>query len=113
MMLSEEKYAQMLVEEEKRIVRELKELGATLIILFGSRVRGKADLLADLDMLVVVESHLPFVERAGWFYRRLAPRVAADILFYTPGEWEKVQETPFIKEGIREGRVLYAQKPVG
>jgi predicted nucleotidyltransferase len=108
--VKEKEYGKLLRRELSRIVRELKRLKAKKVILFGSFARGRADLFTDLDLIVVLESELPFVERTGWLYRQLVPRVAVDILPYTPLEWEKVQERPFIQKAISEGKVLYAQR---
>ncbi|MGQ9779767.1 MAG: nucleotidyltransferase domain-containing protein [Bacillota bacterium] len=99
--------AALLAEELERLKRELAGMGAKKIVLFGSYARGRADALTDLDLMVVMESDLPFVERLGMLYRRLAPRVAVDILAYTPEEWRKMQETPFVRRALKEGRVLY------
>lgn len=58
---------------------------------------------------MILDSELPFIERTGWLYRQLAPRVAADILVYTPEEWERVQGRPFIQKALSEGEVLYEE----
>lgn len=54
-----------------------------------------------------MESGLPFVERMGRIYRQVAPRVAADILVYTPEEWERMRERPFFGEALLTGKVPY------
>ncbi len=102
--------AEILEEELRRLTECLKDLGAEKIILFGSYARGRRDALTDLDLLVVMESDEPFVRRAAGVYGKLMPRVAADILVYTPGEWQEVKERPFIKKALEEGRVLYEKR---
>ncbi|MDI6894448.1 MAG: nucleotidyltransferase domain-containing protein [Bacillota bacterium] len=100
-------HADLLKSELHRIANQFRQMGARKIILFGSYARGRADALTDLDLVVVMDSELPFVERTAEVYRRIVPRVAADILVYTPGEWERMQDRPFGQQVLREGRVLY------
>jgi len=104
---AEKEYKTLLETELERITRELKQLGAQKIILFGSYARGHADLFTDLDIIAVLKSDLPFMERIGFIYGKIVPRVAADILVYTPEEWQTVREKPFFKKATAEGRVLY------
>lgn len=106
----ERKYAVLLRTELDRLVQRLRELGASKIVLFGSYARGREDLCTDLDLFVVMESDLPFVERTAWLYRELSPRVACDILAYTPREWEAMQERSFVREALRRGEVLYEKE---
>ena len=96
-----------LQKELTRIVNKLRELDAEKVILFGSYAQGRADLFTDLDIIVVLDTDLPYVERSGYIYRELSPRVAADVLVYTPQEWQKMQGRPFIKQALKEGKVLY------
>jgi len=99
-----------LEKELNRLTERLIDLGAEKIILFGSYARGRCDALTDLDLIVVMESGEPFVRRAALVYGALVPRVAADILVYTPGEWREVKERPFIKKALGEGRILYEKR---
>ena len=75
---NESAYAALLSEELARITGRLRGLGAERIILFGSYAKGRADPGTDLDLIAVMRSELPFVERTGEIYRELAPRVAVD-----------------------------------
>lgn len=100
-------HADLLKSELHRIENQLRQMGARKIILFGSYARGRADVLTDLDLVVVMDSELPFVQRTAEVYRRIVPRVAADILVYTPDEWQRMQDRPFGQQVLREGKVLY------
>lgn len=91
-----------------RIVARLAELGARLVVLFGSEARGERNPLADLDLLVVLDSDEPFVARTVHLYERLELTVPADILVYTPEEFERMRDTPFVKRALAEGRILHA-----
>ena len=103
----DEKRALFLERELRRMVHRLRQLGAVKVILFGSYARGRVDPLTDLDLIVVLESDLPYLERTAGVYRWVAPRVAADILVYTPEEWANMQGRPFVQRALTEGRVVY------
>ncbi len=98
-----------LESELPRLVEELTGLGARLIVLFGSYAQGRRDLFTDLDLLVVMESEQPFVERLGHIYARLSPKVAADILVYTPAEFEQMKQRRFVRHALSTGQVLHAR----
>ncbi len=100
----------LLESELPRIVEELKRLGAHRIVLFGSYARGRRDLFTDLDLLVVMESQEPFVQRLARVYAKLGPKVAADILVYTPEEFEHMKNRPFVRHALATGKVLYARR---
>lgn len=93
--------------EARRISAEAVKMGARKVILFGSMVRDNAGLSSDLDLLIVMDSDLDFIERTAEIYRRLKPEVGADIMVYTPEELERMKTNPFIRRVISEGRVLY------
>lgn len=76
-------HADLLKSELDRIAGQLRQMGAQKIILFGSYARGRVNALTDLDLVAVMDTDLPFVERTAEVYRRIVPRVAADILVYT------------------------------
>ena len=99
----------LLESELPRIVKQLKALGAQLIVLFGSYAQGRRDLFTDLDLLVVMESDEPFVERLGRMYVTLSPKVAADILVYTPQEFEQMKQRRFVRHALATGTVVYAR----
>ena len=99
---------QALLEAElERMVRILRSLGVKRIVLFGSVARGEVAVWSDLDLIVVLDSELPFIKRLGWLYDHLQPRVGLDLLAYTPQEFEALRERPFLRQALREGKVLY------
>ena len=94
--------------ELERLVEELKKLGALEIIVFGSMARGKVRAGSDLDLIVVMESEERFPDRMARLYEALQPRVACDILAYTPAEFEQMPERSFlIRRALQEGEVLH------
>lgn len=96
-----------LTAELERLAARLRELGASEVWLFGSLARGAVHEGSDLDLLVVMDTPLPFVERLAHVYRELGPKVAADLFIYTPQEMEDLKETnPLVRAALREGRRL-------
>jgi len=98
-----------LVAELHRIVPLLIEIGVSKVILFGSLARHEVEKDSDIDLLVVWETGLPFLERLDVLYRKLLPTVSLDLVCYTPEEFDELQErNPFVQRVAREGVVLYA-----
>ena len=102
-----EAYKKELWQEVERLTAAASQLGLQRVILFGSLVRGEPGLTSDLDMLMVWDTPLGFLERTAELYRCLKPRVAADFLVYTPSEMERMIHTPLVRQALEEGRVLY------
>lgn len=80
------------------------------ISLFGSYARSKADLFTDLDILIIMDTHKPFLERMKEVYALLALPVDADILCYTPQEFERLKKRPFFQKILAEEVILYEKK---
>ncbi|MDW8234321.1 MAG: nucleotidyltransferase domain-containing protein [Roseiflexaceae bacterium] len=94
-------------QEAERLAAEAAALGVQRVILFGSIVRDEDGLMSDLDLLIVWDTPLNFLERTVELYRRLQPRIATDLLVYTPAEMERMAHTPLVRRALQEGRVLY------
>lgn len=77
------------------------------VYLFGSVAAGRRDLLTDLDLVVILDSDEDVVERAAALYRRLEIPVAADILAYTPEEFEEMRDGHFLSYALRNAEVIY------
>ena len=107
-MSSTERLAE-LKQQLDQLVRELKDYGAQKIILFGSAARGDVDEHSDLDLVVVKPTTMGFVERLGDVVRQCPSALCADILVYTPEEFQRMQdcENPFIEVVLKDGRSLY------
>jgi len=93
--------------ELKRIKRALPGLGVTRALLFGSLARGDVRGQSDLDLILIVDTGEPFVERCARVYQALAPAVGMDLLVYTPQEFEAMRERPFLRHALRDAKVIY------
>lgn len=79
------------------------------IILFGSHARGEP--AGDIDVVIIKKTTERFLDRLKAAYERWGLPVAADILVYTPTEWDQMiqEERGFIMRVVKEGREIYAQ----
>lgn len=79
------------------------------IVLFGSYAAGRRDLGTDLDLLIVMDSPEDFVTRTANLHRELRSKVDLDLLVYTPAEFERMRDKPFIRGALENGKVLLAR----
>lgn len=93
--------------ELEHIVRQLRDMGARRIILFGSRARGRARRGSDIDLLVIMDDGRTFKERMRDIYARLETDTDVDILAYSPEEFERIRRRSFFQRIMNEGQVLY------
>ena len=94
----------------KAVRRIARALRPEKIILFGSYAYGNPTLDSDVDLLVVMKTKAPRVERYLAVSRLLMPRpFAVDIIVKTPQEIRTAlkQGDFFIDEIVSQGRVLY------
>ncbi len=90
------------------IVRLLRDYEPERVILFGSRARGDADEHSDYDLIVIKRTTRPFLERMSDMVPYLiAFSRPAEILVYTPEEFERMGETGLGWLAQREGVILY------
>ena len=84
--------------------------GVQRVSLFGSYARGKRDLFTDLDVLVVMDTEEPFLDRLKRLYRLADVGVDLDILCYTPEEFARMKARPFLRHALKDEVVLH-EKP--
>ena len=99
-----------LKEIQKKFTPVLKEKGVERAIVFGSYGRDEADEFSDLDLLIVTETKLPFVERYRdfWALFIISP-TALEMFVYTSEEFERMkrEQNPFITTVLEEGKEIY------
>jgi predicted nucleotidyltransferase len=96
------RYVQILAEEEN----------PEKVIVFGSVASGDVNEWSDIDLVVINNTHLPYLKRLFKIQALLQPQVGTDLLYYTPQEFEKLcQERAFFREEILEkGKVVYERR---
>ena len=95
----------------EEIVQLLRPYEPERIILFGSQARGEADEHSDYDLIVIKRTDRPFLERL----RDMVPYLVqfsrpAEILVYTPDEYERMGETGLGRMVKQEGVTLYERQ---
>jgi predicted nucleotidyltransferase len=103
-----------LAEFAERARAPLEEAGAERAVAFGSWARGEADAWSDLDLVVVLDTDLPFVERGNRLAKLVeALPVAVDLLVYTRAEFARgMAERRGVFDALaREGVTLYERPP--
>jgi predicted nucleotidyltransferase len=104
-------FAVPVVETLPEVVRRIaRALQPERIVLFGSYACGTPTPDSDVDLLVVMETSAPPLERYLAVSRLLRPRpFPVDILVKTPAEVKHALEAGdfFIREILSQGQVLY------
>ena len=78
-----------------------------LVPLYPDPLRGMG--LGNADSIKKTDKKFP--DRLDEFYDHLKPRVAVDILVYTPEEFEKMKgSNQFIRHALKNGRILYEKQ---
>jgi uncharacterized protein len=80
------------------------------VILFGSFAEGEVQEWSDIDLVIIKETTLPFLQRLKEVALLCLARVGVDYLVYTPEEFAQmiVEKNPFIiEEVLGKGKVLY------
>jgi len=80
-------------------------------ILFGSFARGEADVVSDVDLMLVEASDARFTERGLRHLALFRMGFALDLLIYTPEEFDRMKSEgrPFIETICREGVEIHAR----
>ena len=106
-----EEHQALLEQALQDLVERLKAMeGVHRISLFGSFVRGRRDLFTDLDILVVMDTPMSYVERLRFLYSQVNVPVDLDMLCYTPREFQSLQGTGRLRRILQEERVLYERQ---
>jgi len=103
-------YRELLRRSVDTVVSRLSGPAVERISLFGSYARGRADLFTDLDILVIMQTDRPFIERAGEIHSMLRLPVDADVICYTPEEFGRMRDSAFVRKILEDEVVLYEKK---
>lgn len=82
------------------------------VSLFGSFAQGRRDLFTDLDILVVMDTSMSFVERLRFLYSKVNVPVDLDMLCYTPQEFQSLKSSGRLRRILQEEQVLYERQPL-
>ena len=114
---SEPEYLRLSTDERIRVLlHSLLTHRPERIYLFGSAACGEADELSDLDVVIILDSPLPFLERLAHLARYIPGESGAvDLLAYTPAEWEQMLSAgnAFAEMVAEEGKLLYDRASQG
>jgi predicted nucleotidyltransferase len=98
-------------ELRSQICSHLSSTNVVRAIVFGSYARGDADVVSDLDLLIIEPTTLPFLDRGRQHLQLFRMGVGVDLLVYTPDEYERLKREghPLIARVEREGVTVYAR----
>lgn len=80
------------------------------IIVFGSVAKGTADENSDLDLLVIMDSDLPRIQRSIDVKMSLGNiKIPLDLLVFTPEEIDEEKDDRYsiVSEAFRSGEIVY------
>lgn len=81
-------------------------------IVFGSFAVGDISKRSDLDLILIMETDKRFLDRYDGIYPEITDAIkhrAVDLLIYTPGEFQKMQDEPFMRRAVNQGVVFYGR----
>lgn len=92
----------------EKIRRQLEDMGALKIVLFGSYAHGRIRSWSDLDIISVMPSTRTGKEWMQKIYDEIEREVDCDILAYTKEELERITPVSrFLRHALTTGRVIY------
>lgn len=99
----------LLDEIRRRLAPILERKGVSKAILFGSYARGTADVRSDIDLIIVDDQELRYLDRLDKHFTEIseALSVPVDLFVYTPVELDRMADRPFIGRALREGVILF------
>jgi uncharacterized protein len=102
-----------LKEALEQILRTLRtQYHPEKVILFGSMATNEVEEWSDLDLVVIKDTSLPFLQRSKEVALLCLAPVGVDYLVYTPDEFDQMlaEGNPFTAEVVRTGKVVYERK---
>jgi predicted nucleotidyltransferase len=98
-------------EVRRRIWEYAAGAGVARAIVFGSFARGDADVVSDVDVILIESTSRPVLERGLAHLPLFRMGLGVDLLVYTPEEYERLKAKghPLIERVEREGITVYAR----
>lgn len=95
------------------IIEIAKAHGAELVILFGSRAKGKEREQSDIDICIVADTDNKR-RLAATISEEIQNELPVDVLVYTSSEWADCikDRTSFASKILNEGKILYGQQTI-
>jgi predicted nucleotidyltransferase len=93
-----------------RLIKSLLPYDPERLYLFGSWARGEEDDLSDLDLVIIKQTEVPFLDRLREVASLLPAEIGGvDILVYTPDEFAVMQQNgnAFAEMITEEARLIY------
>lgn len=95
-------------QKVREIINQLKPYHPEKIILFGSYASGQQKEDSDIDIVVIKNTNLPFLDRQKQVHMLLRTFTPVDVFVFTPEEFKKGKHhNLFLKEAAEMGKVIY------
>ncbi len=93
------------------VIPVLQKINPLKIIIFGSRVRGDAEVESDIDVIVVSDyfKGIPFLKRTPMLLRMLDFEKHIDFLCYTKEEFEEIINKSIIIRNAMQKCISFSQ----
>ena len=79
-------------------------------ILFGSLARNHSSRHSDIHLIPIKNTKLRYLDQYEGVlssFSQALPEWDVDLLIYTPQELQKISDRHFVRQALREGKVLY------
>jgi predicted nucleotidyltransferase len=94
----------------KKILNDLKKLGAIKVYLFGSFLRGDIDVNSDLDLFVIMPEIKSGNEWSSIIYEKIEKSVAVDFIVFNEKEFDSEKDfNPLIRNILENGKLIYSK----
>ena len=98
---------------KKKLQPLFKKYEIEKAILFGSLARNEASRHSDVDLILIQDTNVRFLDRYEGVlaaFSQALPECDVDMLIYTPKELNEISDRHFIRQALKEGKVLYESK---
>lgn len=94
----------------RKILQAVRSYRPKEVYLFGSWARNEADDLSDIDIVVIKNTRLRFLDRLRKIRKLLTQSFSnVDVFVYTPAEFDRMKKegNPFVETVLEEGVRIY------